>query len=209
MTTNATQGFAHGERLILRPVQEGDLADLARILAQQPGGGGKPLPWTEQRLRKQFEDEKDPGLWRSEAKVYAVVAQDGPLVGFVRESYEAWIQSFLINFHVDDRSADRDALGRELVALYLDYLTRWHDPGMVTSEPLDLEADKRAWLEAAGFRYQFTQERAELYLGRAVGRCAYAWHSAERGSGVDYVLGEPDYPVHGASRAGAVTQEVR
>jgi RimJ/RimL family protein N-acetyltransferase len=206
MATTELQGFARGEMLILRPVQEGDLAELARIMAQAPGGR-KPLPWTEQRLKKLFEDEKNPGLWSDAGKYFAAVLHDGTVVGYIREHYEAWIQSHDLSLHVDERRADRDALGREVVALYMDYLTRWHNPGMVISEPLEIDTQKRAWLEAAGFFLQFTQERSELYQGSVVGRCAYAWHSAERGAGIDYSLGEPEYPPHGASRG--ATQEAR
>ena len=66
MTDNASteRGFVEGEHIVLRPVLEKDLEQLAPLMAQNPCER-KPTPWTLQRLKKKFEDEKDPGLWGS------------------------------------------------------------------------------------------------------------------------------------------------
>ena len=58
--TTMERGFAEGEHVVLRPVLESDLAGLAELMAQNPI---EALPWTRQRLTKQFKDEKEPGLW--------------------------------------------------------------------------------------------------------------------------------------------------
>jgi hypothetical protein len=200
--TSKLKGLAEGEHIRLRPVQEADLAELARIRAQIPAGR-RPLPWTQQRLRKSFENPEKPGLWGEHSKVYACTDKEGRVVGLLIEEFEAWIQSFNITFQIDEQHSDSEALGRELVAVYLAYLTGWFDPGMVVCEVLDNDARKLAWLAVAGFVRDLHMQRTDLHHGEYAGRIACVWRSAARLAGADLRTGEPEEPANGASRPSA------
>jgi hypothetical protein len=200
--TSKLRGFAEGSLIRLRPVQEDDLSELARIRAQLPGGR-RPLPWTAQRLRKSFENSEKPGLWSEHNKTYCCTDKSGRVVGFIVEEFEAWIQSFTLSFYVDDYREDRDELGREMLQAYMTYLTGWFDPGMVVAELPDNDTQRCAWLEAAGFERDLHMLRTDLCQGEVVGRFAYAWRSAARRAGEDLSSGEPAYPGAGSSRGSA------
>jgi len=170
------RGFAEGEHVILRPVGENDLRELARLMAECPLLD-KQLPWTHQRLKKQFEDEKDPGLWKERDKYFAAVRRERGLVGFLHER-EDWNRGmYWDSVHVDDRLADRDELGRDIVATYLAYKQRWTDLLRVSFDVLRPEQAKAEWLTASGFELELTRERMVLYLGKAEAILTYTWLS--------------------------------
>jgi RimJ/RimL family protein N-acetyltransferase len=172
------RGFAESEHLILRPVKEDDLREMARLLAEAPLST-QNVPWTHQRLKKQFEDEKEPGLWKERDKYFAVVRREGGLVGFLYER-EDWNRGmYWSKLHVDDRLADRDALGLDVVKTYLAFKQRWHNPLRISFDVLGPEEAKTNWLMASGFELELTRERMQLYLGQAEAICTYTWYSEQ------------------------------
>lgn len=175
-TAKPERGFAEGQHVILRPVGENDLRELARLMAECPLLD-KQLPWTYQRLKKQFEDEKDPGLWKERDKYFVVVRREGGLAGFLHER-EDWNRGMYWNsVHLDDRIEDRDVLGRDIIAAYLAYKQRWHNPLRISFDVLGPEEAKARWLIAAGFELELKLERMVMYLGQAEAICTYTWLS--------------------------------
>jgi hypothetical protein len=193
MSSTATlKAFEKGEHCAIRPVLGSDLVELARIMAQAPCRR-RPEPLTHERLRKQYEDEKKPGLWSETDKTYVVLDSSGAVVGFIQESYDMFMGMLSITMHVDDLCALRDAVGAEMLILFRRYLDRWRSIQRITCEILELEQDKASWLTAAGFELELAMQRAELYRGRAVTRCAWAWMSEELKAQPAWSEGEPDY----------------
>jgi hypothetical protein len=175
-TAQPERGFAEGKRVILRPVGENDLPEMARLMAECPLLD-KQLPWTHQRLKKQFENEKDPGLWKERDKYFAAVRREGGLVGFLHER-EDWNRGmYWDSVHVDDRLKDRDELGRDILAAYLAYKQRWHNPLRISFDVLGPEEAKASWLTATGFELELKRERMVMYLGNAEAICTYTWLS--------------------------------
>lgn len=168
------RGFAEGEHVVLRPVKEDDLRDLAALLAECPCEE-KPMPWTHQRLKKKFEDEKEPGLWGKRERHYAVLRKTGGVVGFLHERDDWSVGIFWCVMHVAEALEDRDELGRDVIAAYLAYKRRWHDPLRISFNALDPEQAKIAWLEHCGLELELTQERYALYQGEPVALKMYTW----------------------------------
>ena len=174
-TTNTTErGFATGKHIVLRPVLETDLTELARLMAENPA---ETLPWTPQRLKKKFEDKSEPGLWGKSQRYFSIVRLNGGVVGYLteRESKQAGI--FWCFVHVADRLVDRDELGRDLVSAYLEYKQKWHNPLRISFEILGCESAKAAWLKAGAFELELTCERMVMQMGRPESICTYAWYS--------------------------------
>jgi len=170
------KGFAEGEHVVLRPVLEDDLPELAKLMAENPGER-EPTPWTHQRLKKKFEDKKEPGLWGKRERYYVIVRKSGGVVGLLREEDDYNRGIYWNELHVADALADRDQLGRDVAATYLAYKQRWHDPLRISFDLLRVEKTKIAWLEACGFELELTQERSVLYRGKPEARCFYTWLS--------------------------------
>lgn len=171
------RGFAEGGHTVLRPVLEEDLAALAPLLASNPGEPDR-LPWTHQRLKKKFEDEKEPGLWGKSMRMLTAVRRDsGEVIGYVKEQKDENPGVFWAHMHVADGAGDRDTLGPDIIAAYLAYKQRWHDPLRVGFNALGCEADKAGWLETCGFPLELRRERMVLWLGKPEAICTYAWYS--------------------------------
>lgn len=171
------RGFAVGGHVVLRPVLEEDLAALAPLLAGNPGETDR-LPWTQQRLKKKFEDEKEPGLWGKNTRYLAAVRREGgEVVGYVKEHRDENPGVFWAWIHVADGAGDRDVLGPDMISAYLAYKQRWHDPFRVSFDILGCEADKAGWLEACGFPLELTRRRMVLWLGQPQDLCTYTWYS--------------------------------
>lgn len=171
------KGFAEGEHTVLRPVLEEDLAALAPLLAGNPGEPDR-LPWTQQRLKKKFDDEKEPGLWgKSMRMLTAVRREGGEVVGYVKEQKDENPGVFWAYMHVADGAADRNSLGPDMLAAYLAYKQRWHDPFRVAFNILGCETDKAGWLEQCDFPLELRRERMVMWLGKPEAICTHAWYS--------------------------------
>ncbi len=174
--TKIEKGFAEGEHVVLRPVLEADLAELARLLAENPL---EALPWTLQRLRKKFEDKDEPGLWGKSQRYFAIARRGGGVVGYLKESDDSNRGMYWNEHHIQDGLEDRAALGLDAVSAYLAYKQKWHNPLRISFDVLRPEEMKIDWLEQAGFELELTQERIMLYLGQPEARCLYTWFSEE------------------------------
>jgi RimJ/RimL family protein N-acetyltransferase len=171
------RGFAQGALVVLRPVREEDLPELARLLAENPFDR-EPLPWTHQRLKQKFEDKEEPGLWGKRKRYFAVVRLSGGMVGFIFEE-EEWGDSTVCwnRFHVGGRLEDRDALGRDALAAYLAYKRRWNDLRRISFSIGGVEEAKAQWLRDCGFAWEITLEQAVLHQGQPVAEVIYSWVS--------------------------------
>lgn len=174
MTDNAStrRGFVEGEHIVLRPVLEKDLEQLAPLMAQNPCER-KPTPWTLQRLKKKFEDEKDPGLWGSGEKYYVAVRKAGGVVGFLVQRGQNRV--YWITVHVDDNIADRDAVGMDILKAYESLMMDWHDPVRIGCEIIEPEAAKAGWLKDCGYELEVVFERMQMWLGEPVAVHHYGW----------------------------------
>lgn len=169
------RGFAEGEHLVLRPVKEADLPELAALMAENPCEY-KPLPWTHQRLKKKYEDKDKPGLWDERAKTLVAVRRAGGVVGFISEERQG-DDMFWCKLHIGDGLSDRGALLADMLSAYRAYKERWHQPRRITFDVLRCEEEKIAALESAGFELEITFERHLLYQGRPEALCLYVWLS--------------------------------
>ena len=167
------QYLAKGELVRLRGVQEQDLTRLAQLMAEAPLLDENPQPWTAQRLRKQFEDEKEPGLWGRTTRVFSVVDAGGEVVGFIKDYNRP--PNFRVFFHVEDNNERRDETGRDLLAAYMRMLRDWSDPVRVEVQILAVETEKAAWLAEQGFKLDVTVDEAFMYRGEAVGWQFWGW----------------------------------
>jgi hypothetical protein len=169
---NTERGFAEGAHIVLRPVLEKDLLELAPLMAQNPCER-KPTPWTLQRLKKKFEDDKEPGLWGKGEKFYVAVRRTGGVVGFLIQRGDNRV--FWITVHVDDKLEDRDALGLDLLRAYESLMMDWHDPVRIGCEIIRPEIAKAGWLKQAGYELEVVFEKMQMYLGEAVAVEHYGW----------------------------------
>jgi hypothetical protein len=184
-TENTTQneqerGFAKGQHVVLRPVLEKDLPELAKLLAADPCDE-KPQPWTLARMKKLYEDKEkdDSGLWSKVKRYFAVVRKTGGLVGFLKESDE-WGAGFFWNrLQMAEALEDRDQLGRDAIAAYVAYKRKWHNPRRISFDVLQGEAGLPGWLAAAGFELDVTWTHQLQHAGRPAALCLYAWLSDE------------------------------
>lgn len=175
-----TTGFAIGESIVLRPVLEDDLPELAKLLAANCCED-KPQPWSLQRVKKLFEDKdsETPGLWGEALRYFAVVRASGGLVGFLRESIEEWGETrsnmFWNRLYIGEQHADRDELGVDAARAYLAYKQKWHVPWRITFEVIEGEPGVASWLEAAGFELEIVFDCLLLHQGQAKAYNCYTW----------------------------------
>lgn len=175
MTSNAEQserGLVTGEHIVLRPVLARDLEQLVRLLAQNPCER-MPKPWTLQRLKKKFEDEKEPGLWGRREKWYVAVRPAGEVVGLLIQRGQERV--YWVTLHVDDDIADRDAVGVDLLRAYESLMTAWHDPVRIGCEILAPEESKAGWLRELGYELEVVFERMLMWHGEPTAVHQYGW----------------------------------
>lgn len=169
------RGFAQGEYVILRPVLAADLRELARLLAENPFDH-EPQPWTHQRLKQSFEDKDKPGLWDERTRYFAIVRQQGGVVGFIFEEDDGGHGGMWWNrFHICLAPADRDALGRDALATYFAYKQRWHDPLRISFSIAGCETQKAQWLSAAGYELEIEHPHAVWHEGRPATEMVFCW----------------------------------
>lgn len=171
------RGFAAGELVVLRPVQETDLAELAQLLAENPYDR-HPQPWTPQRLKQKFEDKDKPGLWQERERYFSVVRKTGGVVGFIHEEdNDGHTGMWWNSLHIAAALPDREALGRDMLAAYIAYKRRWHNPLRIEFSLAACELDEARWLEEAGFELEVALDDAVLYQGRPQAELVYSWIS--------------------------------
>jgi RimJ/RimL family protein N-acetyltransferase len=167
------QCLGTGSYIRLRAVQEEDLAQLAALMAATPCLR-ELLPWTAQRLKKKFNDEKEPGLWGRRDRVYlAVRIADGQIIGYIDER-ERWICREL-HLHVAADAADRDALGHDMLAAYMQVVLDWHDQVRVEAHVLACEQQKQQWLATAGFELEASFSEYHMYRGSPEALQFWGW----------------------------------
>lgn len=171
------RGFAQGEHVILRPVLEADLPELAKLLAENPFDY-EPQPWTHQRLKQKFEDKEKPGLWEDHKRYFAVVRKQGGLVGFLYEEQGEAFSSLLWNrFHISLAQPDRNEVGPDVLRTYFAYKQRWHDPQRICFSIASVETQKAQWLQDAGYELELELPHAVMHLGQPTGELVYSWIS--------------------------------
>ncbi|MBN2080976.1 hypothetical protein JW859_02090 [bacterium] len=169
----AAQCMAAGEFIRLRGVQEYDLARLARLLAEAPSSLA-PMPWTEQRLRVQFEDKDKPNLWHEKKKTYAVIRlANDELVGFITEHKDD--HGVFVFFDIDQHCADRNELGRDVLRVYRDLKMDWSKLHRLEICILDVEQDKAQWLAATGWQMSAQIPQMYFHLGRPADLQIWDW----------------------------------
>jgi hypothetical protein len=171
--------FISGEHAKLRPVLEADLPALARVMAEAPFGfSWEREPWTVQRLKKKFEDEKEPGLWNRTSKFYVVTDQTGVLVGALREELDR-LNGCDVELHIALARGDRDALGQDALRSYMEYKRGWQGTLRIDMALLPVQAAEREWLLANGFERHLRCEEAWLYRGELLPLEIYGWLAPE------------------------------
>jgi hypothetical protein len=171
------RGFAVGEHVILRPVLEADLPELAKLLAENPYDR-EPQPWTFQRLKQKFEDKDKPGLWEESKRYFAVVRKSGGVVGFLYEE-QSWAYAGAVwnRFHISLAAPDRAAMGADMLKAYFDYKQRWHDPQRISFSISSVQPDEAQWLAAAGYEMELEIPHAVLYRGEPASELLFKWIS--------------------------------
>lgn len=173
-STTGERGFAVGEHVVLRPVLEKDLPELAKLLAANPCEE-KPAPWTLQRLKKKFEDKDEPGLWGKNERYFTVVRLAGGVVGFLLEREEHRNGAYWNRLYIDESLSDRAVIGSDSIAAYLAYKRKWHNPRRIAFDALRCEPGISEWLSAAGFECELAFERMLLHRGQQEALCVYSW----------------------------------
>lgn len=175
------QTMAAGRHVRLRAAQEEDLEALAALLAETPCPR-ELLPWTTQRLKKKYNDEKEPGLWGRRDRCYlAVRISDGQIIGYIDER-QYWVFRDL-HLHVADNAADRNALGQDMLAAYMQLVLDWHDQVRLEVFLLECEEQKQQWLAAAGFEREAVFSDYYIHEGRPESLHIWGWINPRLQSG--------------------------
>jgi RimJ/RimL family protein N-acetyltransferase len=177
------QAMATGEHIRLRAVLEEDLERLAALLAESPRPR-EPQPWTEQRLRKQFEAEKTLGLWTEKRRFYlAVRLGDGQVVGYLDERKQRVCRD--LHFHVFDGEPDRDELGRDMLAAYMRLTLDWYEQVRIEAWVPACEQQAQQWLVDAGFQLEVVFEEMFMYQGRPEAEQLWGWINPRLENGME------------------------
>ena len=168
------QRFVEGEHIGLRAVTEGDLGRLAQLMAESPLVESNPQPWTEQALKRKYENKKEPGLWADKKRFYLAVDKAGEAVGFIIQQRQ-FDGCYEISLHVGDSVANHDAVGTDMLEAYMRLMADWNDPVRVEGYILQLETGKASWLKANGFELECTFEQMYIYQGQPVASQIWGW----------------------------------
>jgi RimJ/RimL family protein N-acetyltransferase len=169
------EGLALGELVAFRPVREQDLPELWKLLMETPCEH-RPRPWTLQRLKTLFENEKDPGLWGDRNRYFAITRRDqGELIGYLMQRQDENPRMYWNHFHIADAAQGRDELGADALLAYLAFMGKWYDPLRIGFKILETEERKAAWLEAAGCELELRVPNKVFFLGQPGAVCTYGW----------------------------------
>lgn len=166
--------FVDGELTALRPVLEQDLETLVHLLNASVIPIGEQPVWTHARLKKQFADEKEPGLWTKSKRWYSVLRKaDKETVGIIVERQERTTETEL-SFQFAP-SEDSDALARDALDAYFKYRTGYYTTTRINAEVANVETEKVRWLEELGFVYQAHIPESLLWQGARCNLLLYSW----------------------------------
>jgi hypothetical protein len=166
--------FVDGELTGLRPVLAEDLDALVHLLNESPMPFGDNVPWTVSRLKKKFEDEKDPGLWTEDKRWYTVLdLADGSVVGLLKEESrggEVWLSQYFA-----EALSNREALFLDGLGAYVHFKDRFANVSRINVELVDAQADDAAWFAELGFVHQARVPGVCFYLGERRDLLLYSW----------------------------------
>jgi RimJ/RimL family protein N-acetyltransferase len=167
--------FVDGELTGLRPVLEGDLEALVHLLNESPLPFGDNVPWTLARLKKKYEDEKEPGLWDDEKRWYAVTELvDNSLCGVLRETH--WrTGEFGVKLHLAHSNASRRELMTDAVLTFVRFKEGFSNANRINIDFLEIEEDKAASLADVGFIPQGRIPGVCFHLGQPCDYILYSW----------------------------------
>jgi hypothetical protein len=164
--------FADGELTALRPVFEEDLEAVVGLINASVCPIGEHPIWSYARLKKLFEDEKEPGLWTKAKRWYVVLhKQDRNVIGVIVEKQERTTEVEL-QFQFADGSEE---LARDGLATYFKYRTGFYTTTRINAEFASVESDKQRWLEELGFIHQARIPESLLWLGERCDLLLYSW----------------------------------
>jgi hypothetical protein len=167
--------FLTGQHVKLRPVLESDLPSLAQLMAEAPHGFSWNVSvWTESSLRKQFNDDKEPGLWGRDKRYLVVTDFDGVVCGLLMEGLQR-LGGATVEFHIADARADRDVLGSDALAVYKEYKRSWFNCPRIEVFIVAVEDAKREWLRSSGFELEIECKESWLYQGEVATIEVWAW----------------------------------
>jgi hypothetical protein len=173
------RGLAFGELVALRPVLADDLPALARLMAANPAEPERQ-PWTVTRLQKKFADEKAPGLWNRNDRLYHFIVarrEDGAVVGYLREKQDWHGGMYFNHIHVAEQLADWQVLLRDALTTYRSFKQQWLEMLRISFDILGCEEEKAQCLEAAGYGLEVRLERMHLWHGQPQARLTHTWMS--------------------------------
>lgn len=167
--------FINGALTRLRPVLERDLAGMVALMNEAPlGFTWEGFPWSVARLRKKFEDEKEPGLWGQRQRFLAATDLDGALVGVLHEEQERNGQVGL-EFHFALACPERREMALDALGSYRSYRCDWYNTPRIEVNLLAPQQDEMRWLLELGFHHDMSCPRIKLYLGRPEALEIFSW----------------------------------
>lgn len=167
--------FINGELTRLRPVLERDLAGMVELMNEAPlGFTWDGFPWSLPRLKKKYEEEKEPGLWGQRHRYFAICDLEGRLCGVLHEEHERNGQVG-IEFQLASDREDREQLGPDALSAYLAYKKNWFNTPRIEVNLLSPQEAEQRWLLALGFNHDMSCPRIKLHLGEAVALEIYSW----------------------------------
>jgi hypothetical protein len=183
------RGFFRGEHITLRPVLKEDLPALAGLLAEDPQARTRG-PWTLARLEKTFADEKEPGMWKDNLRMFVALDPAGLVCGYASERSETG-GIYFVQHWLALGTPGRQAAGLELVGLHTKWLTDWHAAQVIDTRVLASSAEQAAWLAGAGFIPDTLVPIAYWSDGALQDQQHYIWLSPARQADEPWSVGEP------------------
>ncbi|MDQ3024462.1 MAG: hypothetical protein M3R04_08790 [bacterium] len=167
--------FVDGGISALRPVLAQDFEAVVNLLNASPVPFGSTPVWTVARLKKMYDDEKEPGLWNKSKRWYTVLRKaDSLIVGILVEHCERTGETGL-QFQFTESAENSDDLARDALATYLKYRTGFYTTPRINVEFASFEENKQRWLEELGFIYQARIDEGLQWLGERCDLLLYCW----------------------------------
>jgi hypothetical protein len=90
-----------------------------------------------------------------------------------------------VHLHIAASTEDRDALGRDMLAAYMQLVLDWHDQVRFEVFLLDCEKQKQQWLAAAGFEREVVFTDYYMHEGRPESLHIWGWVNPRLESGAE------------------------
>ncbi len=175
MPLHPAPDFINGALTRLRPVLERDLEGLVELMNEAPlGFTWDGYPWSLQRLKKKFEDEKEPGLWGQRHRFFACCDLEGRLCGVLHEEHERNGQVSL-EFQFALARSDREQLALDALEAYRSYKRNWFNTPRIEINLLSPQTEEQRWMLELGFNHDMSCPRIKMHLGEAVALEIYSW----------------------------------